>query len=400
MKKLAILLFLIFIPSSISYQEKEITKIYNYISQTTQTKDLNYLESILSKKLNNNSSYYQKNIINTIKKEITKQKENLDKSTINIYAWWDVMISRFVWHKAKKDWRDYITKDYNPIDYFKNWIAIFNLESPFSKNPKDTNWQTMSFWANVSWIKALKNIVWDNIWVFSIANNHILNSQVAWYNLTKQILAENNFSYIWDAKEWVKIINTKILNQVQDDKLLTQDDKLLTQNDKGKNICFDWFSYDGNDINYKKVSTDNIKKSLDNMKNANCDIKIFSLHWWAEYKFAWNPKQKELAHFIIDNGWDIILWHHSHIPGEIETYKDKLIIYSLGNYIFDQNWWLTWCDKWKDCIFDEKLNKKTVPTYIWTLANISIIFQENNTYKITLEETLKHRIDYGKLEKY
>jgi poly-gamma-glutamate synthesis protein (capsule biosynthesis protein) len=72
------------------------------------------------------------------------------------------------------------------------------------------------------------------------------------------------------------------------------------------------------------------------MKKMNCDVKILSLHRGAEYRLSPNQRQKELAHSLIDNGADLILGGHSHIPGEYERYNGKYIFYSLGNFIFDQ----------------------------------------------------------------
>jgi len=47
--------------------------------------------------------------------------------------------------------------------------------------------------------------------------------------------------------------------------------------------------------------------------------------------------QKELAHFAIDNGADIILGHHPHVIEGIEQYRNRIIAYSLGNFCFGGN---------------------------------------------------------------
>ena len=41
---------------------------------------------------------------------------------------------------------------------------------------------------------------------------------------------------------------------------------------------------------------------------------------------------------MVDNGADIVHGHHPHVLQPSETYQNKLIFYSLGNFIFDQNW--------------------------------------------------------------
>ena len=67
------------------------------------------------------------------------------------------------------------------------------------------------------------------------------------------------------------------------------------------------------------------------------DLVIVSLHWGVEETFIVLDEMVEFAHKLIDNGVDIILGHHPHQFQGMEIYKDKPIIYSMGNFIFDQN---------------------------------------------------------------
>ncbi len=67
------------------------------------------------------------------------------------------------------------------------------------------------------------------------------------------------------------------------------------------------------------------------------DILAVSLHWGIEESFKITDKQIEYAHKLIDSGVDLIIGHHPHQCQGMEVYKGKLIIYSLGNFIFDMN---------------------------------------------------------------
>jgi poly-gamma-glutamate synthesis protein (capsule biosynthesis protein) len=62
---------------------------------------------------------------------------------------------------------------------------------------------------------------------------------------------------------------------------------------------------------------------------------IVSFHWGQEGAAIPTSKQIEIAHEVIDAGADLILGHHPHVLQSIESYKGKLIFYSLGNFIFD-----------------------------------------------------------------
>lgn len=68
------------------------------------------------------------------------------------------------------------------------------------------------------------------------------------------------------------------------------------------------------------------------------DLVVVSLHWGVEYVDQPSKAQREMAYRLIDEGVDLILGHHPHWLQGLEVYHDKLIAYSLGNFIFDQNW--------------------------------------------------------------
>lgn len=66
------------------------------------------------------------------------------------------------------------------------------------------------------------------------------------------------------------------------------------------------------------------------------DLVVVSMHWGEEYRTKPEQETIELAHELIDAGADIIFGHHPHVLQPVEVYKDKLIFYSLGNFVFDQ----------------------------------------------------------------
>jgi poly-gamma-glutamate capsule biosynthesis protein CapA/YwtB (metallophosphatase superfamily) len=65
------------------------------------------------------------------------------------------------------------------------------------------------------------------------------------------------------------------------------------------------------------------------------DFVIVSLHWGTEYDATADSSQQNLAHKLIDAGADLILGHHPHVIQGMEIYKDRLIVYSMGDFIFD-----------------------------------------------------------------
>ena len=61
---------------------------------------------------------------------------------------------------------------------------------------------------------------------------------------------------------------------------------------------------------------------------------IIYFHWGYEYVRIPSPRERRIAHKCIDIGADLIIGSHPHIYQGIENYKDKIIVYSLGNFIF------------------------------------------------------------------
>lgn len=63
---------------------------------------------------------------------------------------------------------------------------------------------------------------------------------------------------------------------------------------------------------------------------------VVSLHWGEEYLNYPSTSQMLFARKLIDEGVSLILGHHPHVLQGIEEYQDGLIVYSLGNCIFDK----------------------------------------------------------------
>ena len=68
---------------------------------------------------------------------------------------------------------------------------------------------------------------------------------------------------------------------------------------------------------------------------ARADIVIVALHSGIEYTDAPQPNQQQLARAAIDAGAALVLGHHPHTLQGVERYGGGLIIYSLGNFVFD-----------------------------------------------------------------
>jgi poly-gamma-glutamate capsule biosynthesis protein CapA/YwtB (metallophosphatase superfamily) len=67
---------------------------------------------------------------------------------------------------------------------------------------------------------------------------------------------------------------------------------------------------------------------------SKADYVVASFHWGIELATSPNSEQRDLAHLAVDSGADFVIGHHPHVVQGFEVYKNKLIAYSLGNYVF------------------------------------------------------------------
>lgn len=67
-----------------------------------------------------------------------------------------------------------------------------------------------------------------------------------------------------------------------------------------------------------------------------CDIVIISLHWGEEDTHYPTPDQRELAEKLTQAGAHLIMGHHPHVMQGIERFPGGVVLYSLGNFVYDQ----------------------------------------------------------------
>ena len=69
--------------------------------------------------------------------------------------------------------------------------------------------------------------------------------------------------------------------------------------------------------------------------SARVDYVVVGFHWGYEYQHYPVSQQTREGHAAIDAGADLVIGHHPHVLQGFETYKRRLIAYSLGDLVFD-----------------------------------------------------------------
>lgn len=77
-----------------------------------------------------------------------------------------------------------------------------------------------------------------------------------------------------------------------------------------------------------------IYKAIDDLRAQGCSIVIISVHTGVERMYEPEMSDVRMAHAIIDYGADIYVGHHPHRLQPIEEYNGKYILYSLSNFSF------------------------------------------------------------------
>jgi len=218
----------------------------------------------------------------------------------------DMMLDRNVRQVIKKKGTSY------PFEKIKNLLGaqdliLVNLEGPFTKkNSVATKPDILRFTFNPALIKDLKKFGFN---VFNLANNHTLNFGQAGLKETKDNIKKNGLYYFGDPHNKIETYYSVNIN--------------------GRDIAF--VGYD--QLNGKIDLVLNKIRELDKTS----DMVIVMAHWGIEYAARESVWQEKIAHQLIDAGADMIFGTHPHVIQPMEIYKGKVIYYSLGNFLFDQD---------------------------------------------------------------
>ena len=289
-----------------------------------------------------------KNIINTANKEFntTNSSENVSSdansnaepsdTTFTLTALGDIMCHNTQYLDAYNSSTDSYNFSYvfDDISYYiqNSNIAIANLETSFAGEDNGySNYPRFNTPDSLAY--NLKKLGLD---VIATANSHSLDYGFEGLSRTLDILESADISHVGT-------------NKTQEEQ-----DNVLIKYIKGIKLAFVNYTCNTTNLAISSdkefcINTSNkdlIKKQIDKAKSQNADIIIAYMNWGNEYTTSVNSIQTELSDFLFKNGVDIILGSHPHVLQKMEkktvtledgSSKDGFIIYSLGNFISDQN---------------------------------------------------------------
>lgn len=193
---------------------------------------------------------------------------------------------------------------------FRNLLPLFsqddmtfvNLECVLKSNPdgenksKEYRFRGLPEWTDVLTLSSIEQV--------SIANNHYIDYGMAGRDATRAALDAGGVAYsgfetlhIWEKDGW-KIGFAGCRETV--------------------------YKQDPNVVN----------RDIRQLKEAGCDVVIYTCHWGKEYSPKHYTLQTQIAAAAAAAGADIIIGGHPHVVQGIGTVGNVPVIYSLGNLMF------------------------------------------------------------------
>jgi hypothetical protein len=193
-----------------------------------------------------------------------------------------------------------------------------NLESPFSGSDTiDADPNSFKFNAPTWAISGLSQF---NFKMLSLANNHILNQGTEGLAFTKNLLAENYLQGVGAGQNLDEAWQGQITEV------------------KGVKVGFIAATYAPNSPYLANINNlQRLEIAIADLK-ARADFVVVSMHAGEEYVREPNEAQTKFAKAAIDSGADLVVGSHPHWVQPFEKYNGKYIFYSLGNFVFDQEW--------------------------------------------------------------
>ncbi len=227
----------------------------------------------------------------------------------------DVMLDRGVAEKIKREGMHSLFSYVRPI-FKSGTVSIVNFECTLTEETTPAE-KKYVFRAPCSLAIALKN---TGITHANLANNHALDYK------------KQGFANTCRNLEKVNIVPVGLSHLPQHNQFDSLKFALF-----GVNLVEDTCPAERNKFIYQPSVQSLIKNIAEYHSNYSEDVIIINIHWGFEYREFPTSAQRILAHSLIDVGATIIAGHHSHTVQPIEFYQDGVIIYSLGNLIFDQS---------------------------------------------------------------
>lgn len=242
--------------------------------------------------------------------------------TIKLSFAGDVMFDKKIENIINKNGLSYVFSEVRSI-FASSEVSMVNLETPISKRGTQESDKQFTFRANPDILKNFTKSTGINF--VSLANNHILDFG--------SLALDDTLSFLKKEK----------INRAGAGENLSSASKPTYIETKGYKIAIiassrvipfgTWHAGKNKPGVASTYNTDVIKQQINDARKT-ADIVVVYVHWGNERIEYPIKVQKDLARLYIDNGADMVIGSHPHVLEGLEIYKNKIIAYSLGNFVF------------------------------------------------------------------
>ena len=235
----------------------------------------------------------------------------------------DLMVGRYVQTYGEKKGYDEIFSCVKPL--WENSSLVFaNLECAILNGDKDDYPEADKLVIHGT-RDGLKAAVDAGINVFSVANNHAVDYGRAALRETLESITEFGAEYAGAGANWEEAPSYRVLDA----------DGMKVGYVACTNFVPPHFAATVDD--YGVCSTNNSRTYRNLLKaSLESDVTIAYVHFGKENVPTVTDSERKIAHQLIESGADVVIGCHPHVLQPVEFYKNGIIFYSLGNFVFDQ----------------------------------------------------------------
>ncbi len=204
--------------------------------------------------------------------------------------------------------------------------VIANVEGPIAPVEQNTVNDGVKQLLHTIDPEAVRVLRKMNADIWNICNNHIMDAGEYGIKSTLEIAKANSAVTIGAGMNINEARRPVILDEAGGIGMFGVGyQRACRKADTDKAGCYSW------------SDLDEIKKTIDYIKSK-CRWCIVVAHAGEEFTPLPSPYTRDRYHLYLEMGADIVVSHHPHVPMNYETVGDKIIFYSLGNFIFDTDY--------------------------------------------------------------
>lgn len=202
-------------------------------------------------------------------------------------------------------------------------LFILNEEFPFSRRGEPMADKQFTFRTDPKYVSILKELGTD---IVTLANNHALDYGRTAFEDTLETLDQAGIQRIGGGYS-ISEASAPAVCTVNGQRFAIFGATRVSPS-------ADWYAGESQSGLFQTYDPAKLNAAIQEARKS-CDHVIVFVHWGIEKNETPEEYQRSLARGYIDAGADLVVGCHPHVLQGFEYYKGVPIIYSLGNYLFD-----------------------------------------------------------------